>query len=161
MTFTMEYTSKLRDITYALTIAAQDGGDLGLDLVGADDAGSIVAEGTLRLPAGGATETAKLMQQALTAISTFEGRRVRRRVGNSHAPWTSEQDTALRVEWLTLATHTPATSAIRELAAARERSPAAIRARLARVGCDPDVAGRLLTQETAELVGRDAAVIPD
>ncbi|MDQ3404833.1 MAG: hypothetical protein M3548_15825 [Actinomycetota bacterium] len=157
MAFTMEYTGTHRDVTYALTVATDsDSTDVGLDLLGTDSEGQVVAEGSLRLPAGGATETAALLNQALTAIATLEGKRPRKRVGNSFAPWTPPQDKALYDDWLRQRPDTPATTAIRELATTRQRSPAAIRARLARIGCDPDVAGRLLSPEAAELVGRDA-----
>ncbi|WP_436493212.1 hypothetical protein [Actinokineospora sp. HUAS TT18] len=155
MAFTMEYTSTVHGVTYALT-AVDNGAAVDLDLVGTGDAGEIVAEGQVRLPPGGATAAAGLIRTALTAIATFEGRRPRTRVGNSHARWTQPDDESLRTDWLSYPPSTPATTAIRELAAARKRSSAAIRARLGRVGCDPDVAGRLLTAETASLVGRNA-----
>ncbi len=159
MAFTLEYTSKRHDVTYAMTIAAADGGELGIELVGADEHGAVVAEGSLRLPPGGATETAKLLREALAAIAGFEGRRVRRSAGNANQPWTADLDTALREAWLAQPPTTPATELIRALAAERERTPAAIRARLPRLGCDPDVSGRLLTEETATLIGRDAVAI--
>jgi hypothetical protein len=154
MAFTMEYASTVHGVTYALT-ATNDGTSIDLELLGADGT-EIVAEGTIRLPPGGATAAALLVQRALTAIATFEGKRVRQRIGNSHARWTPTDDADLRAEWLTQVATTPATSAIRALATARQRSPAAIRARLARLGCDPDVAGRLLAPEAAEVLGRDA-----
>ncbi|GLZ40699.1 hypothetical protein [Actinokineospora sp. NBRC 105648] len=159
MAFNLEYTSKHRDVTYALTIAAEQDGDLGVDLVGTNDNGTVVAEGTLRLPPGGATETARLLREALGAISTFEGRGKRTTVGNAHARWTPDQDSALREAWLSQPPTASASEVIRALAVERERTAASIRARLPRVGCDPDVAGRLLTAETAALVGRDATVI--
>jgi hypothetical protein len=67
-----------------------------------------------------------------------------RRAGpaNSHQPWTPELDAELRDTWL--AAVPPASPRIGELAEAMSRSRNAIRARLARIGCDPDVPGRLL-----------------
>lgn len=159
MAFTLEYTSTQREITYAMTVTAQEGsGALSIELLGADVEGTVVADGSMTLPPGGATEAARLLRQALDAIAGFEHKRVRRRAGNSHQPWTSEQDAVLREAWLAGSPVDPAAGVIRALAAERERSPAAIRARLARLGCDPDVTGRLLTEQTAELVGRDAVV---
>ncbi|PPK65905.1 hypothetical protein V5P93_000202 [Actinokineospora auranticolor] len=156
MTFNLEYQSKRQDVLYTLTVTTDDSGELGIGLTGADPDGTVVAEGILRLPPGGATETAKLLRESLDAISGFEGRRTRRKTGNSHQPWTIEQDTTLREAWLSHPPSTQAPELIRELAEDRARTPAAIRARLPRVGCDPDVPGRLLTKESAALVGRDA-----
>ncbi|WP_156893277.1 hypothetical protein [Actinokineospora enzanensis] len=158
MGFNLEYTSKRHDISYALTVTANDDGDLGLDLAGHDHTGTLVAEGALSLPPGGAAETARLLREALDAISHFEGRRARRFTGNANQRWTAEQDGALREAWLARPASAPAGEVIRALAGERLRSPAAIRARLPRVGCDPDVAGRLLTAATAELVGGDAVI---
>ncbi|WP_156758499.1 hypothetical protein [Actinokineospora pegani] len=156
MTFTMEYTSTARDTTYTLTVTADADGALEIDLRGDDPAGSTVAEGTLALPPGGATEAARLLHQSLTAIAAFEGRRVRRSVGNANQRWTADADATLREAWLAHDPATPAVEVIRALATAHQRSPAAIRARLPRLGCDPDVTGRLLTESTASLLGRDA-----
>ncbi|SDC73296.1 hypothetical protein [Actinokineospora iranica] len=156
MAFNLEYTSKHRDVTYAMTVVADDDGELGIELLGANDRGTVVAEGALRLPPGGATETAKLLREALGAIAGFEGKRIRQSVGNANQRWTRDQDITLREAWLSHPPTAPATEVIRTLAAERERTPAAIRARLPRLGCDPDVTGRVLTEETAALVGRDA-----
>lgn len=150
MAFTMEYMSTVHGVTYALTASPTS-----LELIGAAENGDIVAEGTIRLPPGGATEAAGLVRQALATIAIFEGK-ARPRVANSHARWTPDDDDSLRTDWLAEPSSTPATVAIREMAKSRQRSPAAIRARLGRIGCDPDVAGRLLSAETAELLGRDA-----
>ena len=161
MAFTLEYTSTARDITYTLTVNADAEGALAIDLTGEDPEGTTVAEGTLTLPPGGATESARLLHQSLTAIAGFEGRRVRRSVGNANQRWTPDEDTALREAWLSHPPTDPATEVIRTLAAAHQRSPAAIRARLPRLTCDPDVTGRLLTETTAALIGRDAIPAPE
>ncbi|WP_157440485.1 hypothetical protein [Actinokineospora inagensis] len=155
MAFNLEYTSKRQGVSYALTVSAHDDGDLDIEVAARDGRGVVVAEGSLRLPPGGAAETAKLLREALVAITAFEGRRP---VGNANQPWSAEQDSTLREAWLARSPATPAPDVIRELAAERKRSPAAIRARLPRVGCDPDVAGRLLTEATVTLVGRDAVI---
>ncbi|HVK21453.1 MAG TPA: hypothetical protein VM677_08860 [Actinokineospora sp.] len=155
MAFTLEYNSTVQGVTYALT-AVDTGTSVDMDLIGAAESGEIVAEGTIRLPPGGASAAADLVRTALTAIATFEGKRGRPRIGNSHARWKPADDTALHADWLAYPPSTPAFDAIRDLAAARQRSPAAIRARLGRLGCDPDVAGRLLSAEAAAVIGRDS-----
>ncbi|CRK60953.1 hypothetical protein [Alloactinosynnema sp. L-07] len=155
MAFTLEYNSTVNGVTYALT-AVDDGTAVDLELIGAAESGDIVAEGKVRLPPGGATAAADLVRTALTAIATFEGKRTRTRVGNSHARWTPADDAVLHADWLRYPPSTPAVDAIRELATARQRSSAAIRARLGRLGCDPDVAGRLLSAEAAAVVGRNS-----
>ncbi|MGX7823540.1 hypothetical protein ACTG9Q_00440 [Actinokineospora sp. 24-640] len=154
MAFTLEHTATHRTTTYTLTVTAHDDGHVSLDLLGLTDADGIVAKGDLSLPPGGAAQASKLLTRALTAISALEGRR---RVGsapNAHAPWDHDQDAALRGAWQSYPETTPATSAIRELATARQRSPGGIRARLSRLGCDPDVPGRMLSPESASLLGR-------
>jgi len=157
MAFTLEYTSTARNITYTLTVNADTEGALAIDLTGEDESGTKVAEGTLTLPPGGATESARLLHQSLTAIAGFETRRPRRStVGNANQRWTPDEDTALREAWLSHPPTDSATEVIRSLATTHQRTPAAIRARLPRLTCDPDVSGRLLTETTAPLVGRDA-----
>ncbi|GGS17627.1 hypothetical protein [Actinokineospora fastidiosa] len=153
MAFTLEHTATHRTTTYRLTVTA-DAGQLTLDLHGSSETEGVVADGTIRLPVSGTAETARLLTRALTAAGAFDSTRKRGTAPNSHAPWTQDQDTALRADWQTYKETTPATTAIRELATARQRSPGSIRARLSRIGCDPDVPGRLLTPETAELIGR-------
>jgi hypothetical protein len=66
---------------------------------------------------------------------------------NSHQPWNPELDNQLQDTWL--AATPPATDRILELADAMGRSDRAIRARLARLGCDPDVPGRMLSDLAA------------
>ncbi|MGW5050702.1 hypothetical protein [Actinokineospora sp. NPDC004072] len=152
MAFTLEHTATHRNTTYRLSVTSEEG-SLTLDLHGASPDGD-VASGTIRLPVTGSAEAARLITRALTAASAFDGTRKRGTAPNSHAPWTLDQDTALRADWEAYPESTKAATAIRELAAARQRSSASIRARLSRIGCDPDVPGRLLTPETATLIGR-------
>ncbi|GAA2988992.1 hypothetical protein [Actinokineospora diospyrosa] len=156
MAFNLEYTSKRQDISYTLTVTADVDGDLAIELTGKDDDSVLLAQGNLQLPPGGAAETAKLLRDALVAVSALDTKR--RSTGNAHQPWSAEQDSTLREAWLAHPPTRPAAEVIRELAEHRRRSAAAIRARLPRVGCDPDVTGRLLTETTAALVGRDAVV---
>jgi hypothetical protein len=158
MAFTLEHTATHRSTTYTLSLTAHDDGQVTLDLRGVSADGSAEADGALRVPHAAAADVARLLTRALTAAGALGGAaRKRGAAPNSHAPWTSELDSALRAQWLALGESTPAGAAIRELAAARQRSPGSIRARLSRIGCDPDVPGRSLSAETAELIGTPQA----
>ena len=160
MAFTLEHTSTAQDITYTLRVTTDDDGALAVKISGADAAGTPVAEGSLTLPPGGAMPCARLIHQSLSAISGFKTPRSKRSVGNANQRWTAEADAALREAWLSHPPTDAATAVIRELATAHERSPAAIRARLPRLSCDPDVVGRLLSEVTAPIVGRGAVAEP-
>jgi hypothetical protein len=74
-------------------------------------------------------------------------RRERPAPPNSRQPWTAALDTVLRETWLTGTESTPATELIGRLAGELGRSRGGIRARLARLGLDPDVPGRVLREE--------------
>ncbi len=74
-------------------------------------------------------------------------RRPRPQPPNGRQPWTSELDEVLRETWMAAAESTPAGEVIGELMAGMGRSRGSIRARLARIGCDPDVPGRVLREE--------------
>ena len=154
MAFTIEHTATHRTTTYTLSLTAHDDGQVTLDLLGSAEPEGTVADGSLRLPLSGAPEAARLLNRALTAVSALAQHRRRGSAPNSHAPWTLDQDTALRADWQAYPESAPAASAIRELADARQRSPGSIRARLARLGCDPDVPGRMLSREAADLIGK-------
>ncbi|WP_214405707.1 hypothetical protein [Pseudonocardia lacus] len=66
---------------------------------------------------------------------------------NGRVPWTPDLDMTLKGAWLNASDTTPAFDLIGELAKEMGRSRNSIRARLARVGCDPDVPGRVLREE--------------
>lgn len=59
---------------------------------------------------------------------------------HSHQPWTDDLDTQLRDTWLACTASNPA-PVIEEIAEAMGRSTNGIRARLRRIGCDPDLPG--------------------
>ena len=98
---------------------------------------------------GGAT-IGKLLSRVLGAHTRLRGRPSR--YANANQPWTDPLDAQLRTAWLT-PTDTPSPALIRSIADDMQRSPTAIRARLARVGCDPDVPGRELSPTAATLLG--------
>jgi hypothetical protein len=69
---------------------------------------------------------------------------------NGRQPWTAEHDAVLRDTWLNAPDSTPAFDVTGALATDLGRSRNSIRARLARIGCDPDVPGRLLREEVGD-----------
>ncbi|WP_143219242.1 hypothetical protein [Actinokineospora bangkokensis] len=158
MAFTLEHTSTAQDVDYTLRLTTDEDGNTAVELTGVDAEGTRVAEGSLTLPPGGAAPCARLLTQSLTALSGLRSPRSRKppTSGNANQRWTAESDAALREAWLSHPPTDPAPEVIRQLASEHERSPAAIRARLARISCDPDVVGRLLNETTAGLVGRGA-----
>lgn len=68
---------------------------------------------------------------------------------NSHASWTSDQDFALREEWLTADPGEAAHTLRWNIAARHGRSPGAIRARLLRLRCDPELPGQTCDEQRA------------
>ncbi|GLZ31918.1 hypothetical protein Lesp02_41060 [Lentzea sp. NBRC 105346] len=151
MTSTYASELQLGDVTYSLraTTAPKEG--LVLDLLGADAAGTVIADGRLRLPVSGGIAVGRLVARVLDAHTRLNGRG-KRLPANANQRWSSELDTALRDAWLT-ASDDSAVERIRALARSMQRSPTAIRARLPRVGCDPDIPGRPLSEEAARVLG--------
>ncbi|MBW4720702.1 hypothetical protein [Saccharothrix obliqua] len=153
-TTTYESHTSIGATTYRLR--ASTGPDLFLELSGTDPSGRTVASGDLHLPAASGAVVGKLLGQVLDALGKLgappTGAR-RPRPANANQPWTTGQDADLRTTWLSSPPTTPAVELIRTLAKQRERSPTSIRARLAKVGCDPDVVGRPLSPVGADLLG--------
>lgn len=150
MTSTFSNETKLGDVHYRLSATTDSADALVLDLSGALDSGEVVAEGRLRMPVEGGTAVGKLLTRVLTAHSRLRPRAPRH--ANANQPWTDTLDTELRTAWLTPTTDT-APELVKFLAEAMQRSTTAIRARLAKVGCDPDVPGRELSATGATLLG--------
>ncbi|MFE9746238.1 hypothetical protein ACFYOT_15150 [Saccharothrix saharensis] len=158
-TTTYENAVRIGSTTYQVVATADP--DLSIDLTGVDAAGAMVAEGTIRMPADAGAKIGKLLAQVLDALgrlSAPSSLSPRDRPANANQPWTQDLDDGLRADWLAATTDTPTTDLIRSIAKRLERSPTSIRSRLARVGCDPDVPGRALSEEGAEVFrvqGRD------
>ena len=76
---------------------------------------------------------------------------------HSHRPWTEDLDTQLRDTWLACTGSNPA-PVIEEIAEAMGRSANGIRARLRRIGCDPDLPG---SEQSGEVVDPRAAESAD
>ncbi|MEO6090729.1 MAG: exonuclease domain-containing protein [Umezawaea sp.] len=70
-------------------------------------------------------------------------------VANSHASWTPDQDAALRDEWLTVDPADVAETRRNEIATRYGRTPGAIRSRLLRLRCDPELPGRTCDEQRA------------
>lgn len=150
MTSTFHNEIKLGDITYRLAITVDSEESLVLDLSGTTESGEVVADGRLRLPVEGGAAVGKLLTRVLSAHTRLRGRPNRH--ANANSPWTQSLDAELREAWLQPGGE-DALGRINSLATHMERSKTAIRARLARVGCDPDVAGRELSDTAAALLG--------
>ncbi|MEU4802880.1 hypothetical protein [Actinosynnema sp. NPDC023587] len=153
-TTTYETETRIGPTTYRLRAFADP--DLFVEMSGTDTSGLLVAEGNLRLPAGAGSSVGKLLGQVLDALGKLGAPPTRgggHRPANANQPWTHDLDGELRDTWLSATPGTPATDLIRALAKRQERSTTSIRSRLARVGCDPDVAGRTLSPTAAHLLG--------
>ncbi|MEU5690318.1 hypothetical protein [Actinosynnema sp. NPDC020468] len=159
-TTTYENTIHVGTTTYRVLATADP--DLVVELEGRDRQGERVAEGSLRLPSKGGGAVGRFLAQLLESLSGLGSppTRVRApRAANANQPWTATLDTDLRAAWLSAEPLTEAAPLIKSLAAALERSPTAIRARLARVGCDPDVPSRALSPQAAEVLNLPPAVL--
>lgn len=141
---------KLGDVNYKLSATTDSDDSLLLDLFGATEAGEVVADGRLRLPIEGGTAIGKLLGRVLSAHSRMQGRPNRH--ANANSPWTPTLDDELRTTWMSPGDSTAATR-ISSIAKNMQRSVTAIRARLPRVGCDPDVVGRELSPTAAAVLG--------
>lgn len=144
----INYTDECRvgDLTYAVEAETDDTGVVQLRLCGVDDSGVLAAEGTMQVPSGALLDASTVLRRALIGLGKLQPPKPRRPGGpaNSFAKWTPALSSELRESWLARPESTSATKLIGELAAAHGRTRNAIRAQLARVGCDPDVPGREL-----------------
>jgi len=150
MTSTYHNEIKLGEVNYRLSATTDTGESLVLDLLGSLDSGEVIADGRLRLPVEGGATIGKLLSRVLGAHTRLRSRPSRH--ANANQPWTESLDTDLRTAWLA-ESEANAAVRIRTLADEMQRSPTAIRARLPRVGCDPDIPGRELSPVAAVLLG--------
>jgi hypothetical protein len=133
-------------LTYRIGIAALPGADpatssnrVAVDVGATDPEGVPIAEGRIEVDSGAASALGTVLAGALRAFAGSAGRRRRPADGPARrgAPWTEELDAELERSWL-------AGKGVEEIAALFERSPGGIRARLPRVGCDPEEPGAYL-----------------
>ncbi|MCR6490003.1 helix-turn-helix domain containing protein [Amycolatopsis sp. OK19-0408] len=115
--------------------------------------GEPVAEGSLDLDVAVAATVADLVADELLS-ATGGGRVPRRRSAGRPAqqgrPWNEEMDAELENRWI-------AGEGVAEIAAYFERTPGGIRARLPRVGCDPEHPGCYLPVPPSRRTDLDAA----
>ncbi|WP_410644402.1 helix-turn-helix domain containing protein [Amycolatopsis sp. lyj-346] len=99
--------------------------------------GEPVAEGSLDLDVAVANTVAELVTDSLlSAAGAARGprRRSADRPAQQGRPWSEEMDAELETRWI-------AGESVTQIAAYFERTPGGIRARLPRVGCDPENPG--------------------
>ncbi|SFW87950.1 helix-turn-helix domain containing protein [Amycolatopsis australiensis] len=132
------------EVTYHLAVATRTDGDrvepgtrVMITLEAGGPGGEPVAEGSLDLDVKVASTVAELFADELLSV-TGAGRAPRRRSAGRPAqqgrPWNEEMDAELERRWI-------AGESVAQIAAYFERTPGGIRARLPRVGCDPENPG--------------------
>ena len=124
-----------------------------VEFTGADQDARVVVEGSVLVAVEALGDTAQFLARTLDGLATLHGARPRahrRLVGpaapNAGQPWTEDLNEQLREHWLARSVDAPATEIVGELAREFGRTRTSLRAQLARIGCDPDVPGRLLTR---------------
>jgi len=163
MTIIEEHRTEVRVGTssYHIQVAAQPSDDrsapgrrVTVTLSGAGPQGEILVEGHLDVVAEAVPTVAEVLADTLCTFAGV-GRPQRRRPGARLAqqgrPWTEELDAELESRW-------QAGESVEEIARSFERSPGGIRARLPRVGCDPENPGAYLPtppSRRAEATGGD------
>jgi hypothetical protein len=106
-----------------------------------DSDGTTTASGSFTLPPDGLAAVGRLLHQIMTGLSTLNGRTPTAAATNAQAPWTKEQDEELMELWLAAGDTHKATTVRRELGAHFGRTDGSIRARLLRIGADPEAPG--------------------
>lgn len=156
MTSTFHNEIKFGDVNYRVAATVGSEESLVLDLLGTTESGEVVADGRLRLPVDSGGTIGKALARVLSAHTRLRSRPSRH--ANANRPWTQSLDDELREAWLQPGGD-DAVGRINSLAKSMERSKTAIRARLPRVGCDPDVAGRELSDTAAALLGVEPSAV--
>ncbi|SDM97567.1 hypothetical protein SAMN04489726_4280 [Allokutzneria albata] len=153
MAISLDYQGDVRagDCTFAVRARIGEAEHVAIELTGTDSDGDSIAAGELVLPADGLAPCGQLLSEVMEALSRLHDPRRNRKRGartaaNANAPWTPELDGQLREHWLARgADPTAGAAVIGELSDRFGRSRSSIRARLVKVGCDPDVPGRRLS----------------
>ncbi|MBB2936364.1 hypothetical protein FHX82_003428 [Amycolatopsis bartoniae] len=150
-----EHRTKIRagENTYSIEVSAVPDGErpqrLIVSIGGADPQGESVVDGHLELAPAAAEALGSVLSETLrhhAAITEPGGRRTRARPASQGRPWTPKQDADLERRWIE---RVP----IADIAAEFERSPGGIRARLPRVGCDPERPGEYLPEPPSQRSG--------
>lgn len=131
---------------YSIEVTALPGGDrpdrLIVSIGGSGPQGEVVADGQLEVAAAAAAPLGTVLTETLRHHAGFiepGRRRARARPASQGRPWIPELDAELEKRWI-------AGDAVEEIAIHFERSPGSIRARLPKVGCDPDRPGEYLPE---------------
>ncbi|MET0136269.1 MAG: hypothetical protein ABW215_22015 [Kibdelosporangium sp.] len=140
-----EYT--VRATTVPAT--AELGERIEVALTGVDSAGLATANGAFTLSATGLAAVGKLMNQVLSGLSTLNGK-ASAQPANASLPWTVAQDEELFGKWLAAGGTDSAGRVRRDLAARFGRTEGSIRARLLKLGCDPDAPGHAYPPPTEQ-----------
>ncbi|PKW15069.1 hypothetical protein [Saccharopolyspora spinosa] len=154
----MDFSNEVRvgQHTYGVTAKGEPGiadqpATVAMEFTGADADGRVVAEGNLLIAVDGLGDVNAFLAQTLGGLAALHapwtpGRgRSRPRPPNAGRPWTETDGERLRERWLGSVGET-ANRLIGELAEEFGRTRGAVRAQLPRLGCDPDVPGRVLAE---------------
>ncbi|MBN6038660.1 helix-turn-helix domain containing protein [Amycolatopsis sp. 195334CR] len=142
MTVSEQHRTEIRTETATYTVEATSLPEarVAVDVSAAGPQGEPVADGHLELDAAAAATLANVLAKALRSAGAL-GRTGARRPGPRPAhqgqPWSPTLDEDLERRWL-------AGEPVEAIAEAFGRSPGSIRARLPRVGCDPEAPGAYL-----------------
>jgi hypothetical protein len=148
MTIIEEHRSKLRvgENTLSIEIVTVPGGErcdrLVVSVAASGPDGERRAEGQLEVSPEVAGALGGVLSETLRhhgAMSEPGGGRSRDRPAGRGRPWTAEQDAELERRWIS-------GEDVATIAARFERTPGGIRARLPRVGCDPQRPGEYLPE---------------
>ena len=120
--------------------AGDDSQRVEIALTDHDPTGAANQCGSFALPADNLAVVGRLINQVLSGLSTLSGRSGTS-PANASAPWSKEQDDELLERWTSAGDTYSATALRRILAEHFGRTTGSIRARLLRIGCDPDVPG--------------------
>lgn len=143
-----EHRSKVRagENIFSIEVTSVPGGDrcdrLVISVAAAGPDGEHLAEGHLEVSPGAAPALGGVLSETLrhhSAMSEPPGGRSRDRPAGRGRPWTADQDAELERRWI-------AGDGVADIAERFERTPGGIRARLPRVGCDPQRPGEYLPE---------------
>ncbi|HJQ46287.1 MAG TPA: helix-turn-helix domain containing protein [Amycolatopsis sp.] len=150
-----EHRSKVRsgDTMFSIEVTTLPGGDqldrLIVTVGGEGPQGELVADGHLEVASASAGPLASVLAATLKqqgAMAAPAARRSRDRPPQQGKPWSLQLDAELERRWIEGAS-------VEEIAVHFERSPGAIRARLPRVGCDPERPGGYLPEPPSQRCG--------
>ncbi|MDQ0382171.1 helix-turn-helix domain containing protein [Amycolatopsis thermophila] len=139
-----EHRSTLRagETTFSIDVttlpAGDEAGRLVIRIGAAGAEGEPVADGQIEVTPTAAATLGSMLSETLrhhAALADPGGRRAR--PASQGRPWTAEMDAELERRWI-------AGDSVADIARDMERSPGGIRARLPRVGCDPERRGEYL-----------------